>query len=187
MAGKIGILALQGAFAKHIEMLASIGVSSFEVRYPHELSQCNGLILPGGESTTMTRQIIEMGFTDPLKTFAKRTPLFGTCAGMILMARKGILDLLDITVERNGYGRQCDSFSADLDLTFSKTTCPAFFIRAPRISHVHSENVKILATHREEAVCVRQGKHLAAAFHPELTQDAAVHKYFVDMCHFTCP
>ncbi len=121
MVGKIGVLALQGAFAKHVDVLERIGVSALEVRYPSQLSHCDGLILPGGESTTMTKQILEMGFAQPLKEFAQHAPLFGTCAGMILMAQAGILGLLDITVDRNAYGRQSDSFSCNLDLTFTSS------------------------------------------------------------------
>lgn len=182
MVGKIGVLALQGAFAKQSAMLAQIGVPNLEVRYPSELALCDGLILPGGESTTMTRQILKMGFLEPLKAFSARAPLFGTCAGMILMAQGGILGLMDITVTRNAYGRQCDSFSVPLDLSFSPNPFQAFFIRAPRITSMDSSAVQSLAVHAGEAVCVQQGFHLAASFHPELTNDPRIHTYFIQLC-----
>lgn len=179
---KIGVLALQGAFAKHVDLLERIGVQTLEIRYPPQLFYCDGLILPGGESTTMIRHILEMGFAEPLKKFAQHTPLFGTCAGMILMANPKILGLLDIAVERNAYGRQSDSFSCNLDLPFSSSPLQAIFIRAPRISSIHSSNVQILASHAGVPVCVRQGFHLATSFHPELTNDPVIHQYFIQLC-----
>ena len=180
--GKIGVLALQGAFAKHIELLTRLDISTIEIRYPTQLSQCKGLILPGGESTTMTRQILEMGLSNPLKEFAQYAPVFGTCAGMILMAQAGILGLLDISVARNTYGRQCHSFSQSLNLSFSSEPLHAIFIRAPTITNIHCSNVQILASHAGVPVCVRQGFHLASSFHPELTNDPLIHKYFIQLC-----
>lgn len=182
MGYKIGVLALQGAFAKHVEMLHCLDVPSLLVRYPSELSQCNGLIIPGGESTTMSRQIIEMAFLEPLQEFSKNFPILGTCAGMILMARGGILNLLDITVTRNAYGRQCDSFSSALQLSFTDKPYQAPFIRAPRITQIHSNEVQILASHKDEVVGIQQGHHMALSFHPELTQDPTIHKYFLSLC-----
>lgn len=179
---KIGVLALQGAFAKHIDVLESIGVNALEVRYPSQLSECDGLILPGGESTTMTRHILDMKLAEPLKAYAQQAPLLGTCAGMILMAQAGILELLDISVERNAYGRQSDSFSCNLTLSFSSAPLQAIFIRAPRIANIHSSQVQILATHAGVPVCVRQGFHLATSFHPELANDPRMHHYFMQLC-----
>lgn len=182
MGGKIGVLALQGAFAKHLEMLENMGVDAMPVRYGHELSHCIGLILPGGESTTINTHIEERGLTAPLKDFAHTHPLFGTCAGMILMAREGILSLMEISVARNAYGRQRASFTAPLSLSFSPLTIEAFFIRAPRIVSIHSPDVQILAELDGEAVLVQHHFHLAASFHPELTNDREIHKYFVELC-----
>lgn len=172
----IGVLALQGAFVKHEQMLKELGVQHLQVRYPHELARCDGLIIPGGESTTMTYQIQELNFLDPLKEFAKDHPIFGTCAGMILMAREGILSLLDISITRNAYGRQCASFLVDLH------GIPALFIRAPRISKIYSAKVAVLMKHADEPVLIQQGLHLASAFHPELTKDLRIHKYFTKLC-----
>ena len=184
MGGKIGVLALQGAFAKHEEMLAKLGIPSLQVRYQHQLSLCSGLIIPGGESTTMTGQIKERELLKPLKEFAKTYPIFGTCAGLILMAREGILSVLDISVRRNAYGRQKDSFTTPLALSFAEKPIEALFIRAPRISAIHSPDVRVLAQIADEPVLIQQGKHLAAAFHPELTNDSSVHRYFVGLA--TC-
>lgn len=181
MAGNIGVLALQGAFAKHEQMLKKLGIPSLQIRYPSDLKHCSGLIIPGGESTTMTRQILEMDLLAPLKAFAEQHPLFGTCAGMILMARGGILSLLDITVERNAYGRQRDSFSVTLPLTISLSPMEAFFIRAPRILAIHSDEVHTIAHNEGEAVCIQQGRHLATSFHPELTGDTRLHEHFCQL------
>ncbi len=184
---KIGVLSLQGAFAKHAEMLEIVGLATAFVRYPEELKGCSGLIIPGGESTVMTRQIKDMQFLAPLREFAQNFPIFGTCAGMILMAREGILSLLDISVNRNAYGRQSASFITDLNVNFCEDggnykTVSAFFIRAPRISQIYSQEVKILAEYESEPVLIQQGFHLAAAFHPELTDDCKIHKYFGELC-----
>ncbi|MCC5832552.1 MAG: pyridoxal 5'-phosphate synthase glutaminase subunit PdxT [Chlamydiales bacterium] len=166
----MGVLALQGAFSKHCEMLARLGVPSLEVRTPDQLAIVDGLIIPGGESTTMWR------LNDlPLKEFNR--PIFGTCAGMILMARLG---LLDVTVERNAYGRQCASFSTELTLYLDKLhTMRAIFIRAPRVTEIHSPDVRLLA---DTPVLIRQGDYLASSFHPELTNDPAIHHYFIQIC-----
>lgn len=180
MAGKIGVLALQGAFDKHQQILDSLGTPSIEVRYPKDLLQCIGLIIPGGESTTLLCQIERMQFESSLRTFAKRAPIFGTCAGLILMTH---YKLLDISVKRNGYGRQLHSFSTHLKLNlFPPTTIEAFFIRAPQITAIHSKNVTPLAENEGLAVCVQQGMHLAATFHPELTNTSAIHKHFIEIC-----
>lgn len=179
----IGVLALQGAFAKHQELLEKVGAASLQVRTPDELSLCDGLILPGGESTSMAFHIQEKGLLDPLKTFAKTFPLFGTCAGMILMAQEGILSLLSITVARNAYGRQKDSFLAPLKTTLSPDTLQVPFIRAPRITKIHSPEVHVLAEWEGSPVLVQQGKHLAASFHPELTNHYQIHQYFKSLCN----
>jgi pyridoxal 5'-phosphate synthase pdxT subunit len=186
----IGVLALQGDFAKHIEMLTSLQVATQEVRQAKDLEKCDGLIIPGGESTVIQRQLDFSGLREPLIQFANKKPLFGTCAGLILMSKQiqessvNSLNLLDISTERNAFGRQAHSFEALVSLYLisdsQPTLFPAFFIRAPRIRATGSQ-VQILGTWQNEAVCVRQGHLLASSFHPELTKDPAIHCYFVQM------
>ncbi len=180
MVGKIGILSLQGGFSKHEEMIRQLGVEAVQVRYPHELKACVALIIPGGESTVMHHLILERNFLIPIQQFAESHPLFGTCAGMILMAREGILGVMDLTVERNAYGRQSSSFSSPLKITFSPTVVEGVFIRAPRITSLHSPHLSVLADLGGEPVLVQQGFHLAASFHPELTPDLTIHRYFIN-------
>lgn len=184
----IGVLALQGAFAKHMAMLESIGVHAVDVRKPAELERCEGLIIPGGESTTMMRQAGFMRFEEALKTFAKQKPIFGTCAGLILMSQEIIADsmqpfgILNVVVERNAFGRQYESFGVNLsaNLGAKPQTIEAFFIRAPRIRS-HGPEVEVLAAYEKEPVLVKQGFHLGASFHPELTHDTSIHKYFAKL------
>ncbi|MBN9378683.1 MAG: glutamine amidotransferase subunit PdxT [Chlamydiales bacterium 38-26] len=184
----IGVLALQGAFAKHIAMLESIGVRAIEVRKPEELAICQGLIMPGGESTTMKRQIEFIHLQDSLKEFSKKKPIFGTCAGLILMSHEIIadpmipFDIIDVSVERNAFGRQHESFTVNLEAKLSQKpeSIAAVFIRAPRIRHCGPE-VEVLACYEGEPVLVKQGFHLAAAFHPELTHHYSIHKYFASI------
>lgn len=185
----IGVLALQGDFSKHIETLSKLGVQAVEVRKPEDLNACDGLILPGGESTVMLRQLDFIQLREPLLKFAKSKPVFGTCAGLILMSSQ-IQDsnlkpfhLLDIQIARNAFGRQIDSFEASVELHFSPEHSKhvnAFFIRAPRIQMI-GKDVQILATYHGETVMVRQGHHLGATFHPELTESPMVHQYFLDL------
>lgn len=185
----IGVLALQGAFAKHIAMVESLGVHAIEVRTVGDLVQCAGLIIPGGESTTMRKQIAFSGLWDPLLAFAADRSLFGTCAGLILMSRQimgsaeSSMGLLDVVVERNAFGRQIDSFSTHLQVKLEDSVtkpCEAFFIRAPKIISC-GPGVDVLATYEGAPVLVQQGKHLGAVFHPELTQDPSIHRYFLSM------
>lgn len=185
----IGVLALQGAFGKHIEMLKKLPVHTVEVRKPVDLDKCDALIIPGGESTTIFRQMLFIELRDKIQEFAQDKPLFGTCAGLILMAKEIMagdmqpFGFLDITVERNAFGRQADSFIADVDVTIGpkkKLVYPAFFIRAPRIRQCNHK-VQVLASYQEEPIFVQQGMHLGATFHPELTKDPAIHEYFVSL------
>ena len=182
---KIGVLGLQGAYAKHLAVLQKIDVQAVDVRKPGDLEECHGLIIPGGESTTMTKLINEIAMHDALLKFSVDRPVFGTCAGMILMAAKvddgrvKTLNLINIEVERNGYGRQIDSFIDELDVT---TNGQAFsmrgvFIRAPRIKNM-GDGVEVLASVNGEPVLVQEGHHMAAAFHPELTGETRIHNYF---------
>ena len=182
---QIGVLGLQGAYAKHLAVLQQLVVQAVDVRKPGDLEECHGLIIPGGESTTMTKLINEIDMHDALLKFSVDRPVFGTCAGMILMAAKvddgrvKTLNLLDIEVERNAYGRQIDSFIDELDVT---TNGQAFsmrgvFIRAPRIKNM-GDGVEVLASVNGEPVLVQEGHHMAAAFHPELTGETRIHNYF---------
>jgi pyridoxal 5'-phosphate synthase pdxT subunit len=188
-AGKIGVLALQGAFARHVERLRAIGALAVEVRTAEQLSGVDALVMPGGESTTMSNLLGSTELFDPIaERIDAGMPVFGTCAGMILLADK-ILDgrddqrhfgVLDITVRRNGYGRQVDSFEADLELPGSHTF-HGVFIRAPRVEAV-GPDVEVLASFDGDPVLVRQGRLLAACFHPELTDDVRLHQLFLSLC-----
>ncbi len=184
---QIGVLAIQGDFAAHKRALAKIGVDAVEVRRARELQQVDGLIMPGGESTTMLKFIEEENLADPIKQFARSgKPVFGTCAGAILLAREvhnpgqQSLGLMDISVERNAYGRQVDSFISDVDSSFEGGLLEAVFIRAPRILSVGAD-VEVLAKLDGEPVFVKEGNMLAATFHPELTHDERAHRFFVEM------
>ncbi len=181
----IGVLGLQGSYAKHFAMLSSLKINPVNVRWPDELGSCDGLIIPGGESTTITKLLKKNELQDALVQFAKEKPVFGTCAGMILMAksvedsRVRTLNLIDINVDRNGYGRQVDSFVNELDINLNgrSFSMRGVFIRAPRIIKT-GDGVEILASIKNEPVLVRQGHHIASSFHPELTNESRIHKYF---------
>lgn len=183
---KAGVLALQGDFAAHARMLGRIGLDAVEVRQAIDLDQIGGLIIPGGESTTMLKFLAEESLSAAIVEFARsgRT-VFGTCAGAILLAREVLspsqpsLGLIDITVERNAYGRQIDSFIGEIDTRIDGDRMEAVFIRAPRITRVGAE-VEILATHGSEPVFVRENNVMAATFHPELSGDERTHRLFVD-------
>lgn len=167
---KIGVLALQGAFIEHIKMLESLSVNVCEVRNKNDLKGLDGLIIPGGESTTMNLLIGQ------IKTAMKKLPIFGTCAGAILLAQHGFIDM---EVARNAYGSQLDSFEDDL--SFEGRKFHGVFIRAPKIKKVGRE-VEILARNlNNEIVLVQQNKYLASTFHPELTNDTKIHEYFLKM------
>lgn len=186
---RIGVLALQGAFAAHAAALQRLGVSTAEVRVAADLEQCDALVLPGGESTTMSQLLETSQLFDPLANrIAAGMPIFGTCAGMILLS-KGIADgrsdqrsfvALDIDVQRNGFGRQLDSFETEIDVLGLDRAFHAVFIRAPRISRVGSD-IETLATHGGEPVLVRSKTVMAASFHPELADDDRVHQLFLNM------
>lgn len=185
----IGVLALQGAFAAHLDLLSSLDVVGRPVRLPGDLEGLDGLILPGGESTTMSNLLRSFDLLAPLSEFISAGhPVFGTCAGMILLSDR-ILDgradqialgSIDIVVRRNGYGRQVDSFETDIDVDGFDSPFHAVFIRAPRIEQVGPE-VVVLARHGGDPVLVRRGTVMAASFHPELTNDDRIHRLFADM------
>ena len=183
---RIGVLALQGAFVEHVKMLQALGVEAVEVRLPADLADLDGLVIPGGESTTIGKLATLYGLMAPLRQFALEKPVWGTCAGMIFMAKdigrdQPLLGLMDITVERNAFGRQVDSFVADLEVEGFESRFPAVFIRAPRL--IAAENgVRILArTDDGSAVAASEGHWLVTAFHPELTADPRFHELFVAM------
>jgi 5'-phosphate synthase pdxT subunit len=186
---KIGVLALQGAFEEHLACLNRLRIEASEVRLPEEFDGLNGLVIPGGESTTMARLMRDYGLTAPLrKIIGNGFPVMGTCAGMIMLAHKiadvgaPTLDVMDIRVHRNGFGRQIDSFETDLSIpVIGKKLYPAVFIRAPFIEHI-GDGVEVLA-HLSDgtAVAARQGNMLALSFHPELTDDLRLHAYFLEI------
>ncbi|MDI9448569.1 MAG: pyridoxal 5'-phosphate synthase glutaminase subunit PdxT [Bacillota bacterium] len=185
----VGVLALQGAFREHQRALDGCGVDSVLIKKPEQLEGISGLIIPGGESTTIGKLLNEFNLLKPVKKMGEEgLPIFGTCAGLILLARniagseQPRLGLMDITVERNAFGRQVDSFEADTDIpALGPEPFRAVFIRAPHILGV-SSGVEVLASFDGKIVFARQGKFLAAAFHPELTGDLRVHRYFLDKC-----
>ncbi len=184
---QVGVLALQGAFAAHSDCLASIGVQSVEVRTPQQLNSVDALLMPGGESSTMSQLLESSGLFDPISLrIADGMPVFGTCAGMILLASE-ILDgrsdqrsfsAIDISVRRNAFGRQVDSFESTIYGPVGEFH--GVFIRAPRIERV-GDGVEVLGSINNEPVLVRQGNVLAASFHPELSNDARLHEYFVSI------
>jgi 5'-phosphate synthase pdxT subunit len=186
---RIGVLALQGAFAKHESAISALGATAVQVRTPEELQKCDGLIIPGGESSAIFKQMQFIKLIDPLLVFASTKPIFGTCAGMILMSKEIIggpptvpLGLVDIVVERNAYGRQVDSFSTELEINLAnkKKNISVFFIRAPRVKSC-GPDVNVLANYMEEPVLMQQGHHLVASFHSELTSDVSLHEYFLSL------
>jgi 5'-phosphate synthase pdxT subunit len=182
---RIGVLAIQGDYAAHAQALAESGADPAEVRKPEELAALDGLVLPGGESTTMLKFLERRGFLDALQSFASAHPVFGTCAGAILLAREVTnpaqrsMGILDAVVERNAYGRQIDSTILTAQTTLPGGPLEMVFIRAPRIVQT-GPAVEVLALRDEFPVLVRQGKIMAATFHPELSQDRRVHRLFVD-------
>lgn len=189
---KIGVLALQGDFAEHIAMLKRLNVEASEVRLPEHLNGLDGLIIPGGESTTIGKLAVAYNLMDSLKTFGQRHAIWGTCAGAIFLSKdigrdQPLLELMDIKVQRNAFGRQIDSFETNLDIpelkqaTGTKEDYHAVFIRAPIIESV-SGDAKILASVSDgRIVAAQQGHLLATSFHPELTNDTRFHEYFLTL------
>jgi len=189
---KIGVLALQGDFAEHLVMLKRLGVEAVEVRLPEHLKSLDGLIMPGGESTTIGKLATDFGLIEPLRAFGKSHAIWGTCAGTIFLSRdvsrnQPLLNLMDIKVARNAFGRQVDSFEAELDVPELKKATGtdglfhAVFIRAPIIESVYGD-AKILASVSDgRIVAAQQGHLLATSFHPELTNDTRFHEYFLSL------
>lgn len=194
-ANTVGVLALQGAYQKQVEMLTALGVETRLVVLPAELSECAALIIPGGESTTMSLLIQKFGLYDALRDFAKTKPVMGVCAGTILMAdlvedeRVKPLGIMPLTVARNHYGRQVDSCTVGITLKFDREGAdyPAHFIRAPVIKNSGvnewNEKIDVMAKYDNDAVMLKMDQHIALTFHPELTRDTRIHKYWLSGFH----
>jgi len=189
---KIGVLALQGDFEEHIHMLSRLGVETREVRLPEHLEGLDGLIIPGGESTTIGKLADAYGLFEPLREFGSQKAIWGTCAGAIFLSKdvhrqQPLLGLMDITVERNAFGRQVSSFEVDLDVPVLEQIAPgagpyhAVFIRAPLIESVENETRILSELPDGRIVAAQQGKFLATSFHPELTGDDRFHRYFLSL------
>jgi 5'-phosphate synthase pdxT subunit len=189
---KIGVLAIQGDFAEHIVMLKRLGVETIEVRLPEHLIGLDGLIIPGGESTTIGKLVMDFNLMEPLRLFGQRHAIWGTCAGAIFLSKdisrdQPLLGLMDIKVARNAFGRQVDSFEADLDIpelkqaTGTKEPYHAIFIRAPIIESVQADAKVLSALPDRRIVAAQQGHLLATSFHPELTDDTRFHEYFLSL------
>ncbi len=189
---KIGVLALQGDFDEHLQVLRRLGVEAGEVRKAEHLEDLDGLIIPGGESTTIGKLATDFNLIEPLQAFARKKALWGTCAGAILISKDAhrqqpLLDLMDITIERNAFGRQVDSFEIDLEVPAlqrvddSGQPYRAIFIRAPLIESVESDTEVLASLPDGRIVAAQQGRWLATSFHPELTPDDRFHRYFLLM------
>ena len=184
---KVGVLALQGAVAEHIRSITLAGAEGVPIKKVEQLGGIDGLIIPGGESTTISKLMRKYDFMDAIRQFsAQGKPIFGTCAGLIVLAERiqgdeeAHLKLMDITVARNAFGRQRESFETDLPVKGIEETVRAVFIRAPLILEVGA-GVEVLSTYKDEIVTARQGHLLATSYHPELTDDYRLHQYFVEM------
>ena len=190
---KIGVLALQGDFAEHISMLKRVGVETAEVRLPEHLKSLDGLIIPGGESTTIGKLAVAYNLMDPLQQFGRDHAIWGTCAGAIFLSKdvsrnhQPLLGLMDIKVQRNAFGRQVDSFETDLEIdelmkaTGTEHAYHAVFIRAPIIEAVHGKAMVLSALEDGRIVAAQEGHLLATSFHPELTSDTRFHEYFISL------
>lgn len=185
---KTGVLALQGAVAEHIQMLSALDTEAVPIRLPSELNDLDALVIPGGESTTISKLLTDYSLMEPIRKLAEQGfPIFGTCAGLVLLAKKvsnletDSIGAMDIEVKRNAFGRQVDSFETDLNIpALGNGAFRGVFIRAPIIEKA-KRGVEVLCQLDDKPVAVRQGKLLACAFHPELTDDIRFHKYFLDM------
>ena len=189
---KIGVLALQGAFIEHIRILQKLGVEASEVRLPQSLEALDGLIIPGGESTTIGKLAVTYGFIDPLRQFASEKPVWGTCAGMILMAKhigrdQPLLSVMNVVVQRNAFGRQLESFEEDFFVpVLKKGNLKPFrgiFIRSPKLLKLGGNAQEIARLSDGTPVAALENRLLATAFHPELTNDNRFHQYFLNLIH----
>jgi pyridoxal 5'-phosphate synthase pdxT subunit len=183
----IGVLALQGAFREHKQTFENLGVKVTEVRFPEQLRDLQGIVIPGGESTTMAKLMLSYGFDKALPEFYKKGgAIWGTCAGAIMIAKDIVgypeqprLGLMDIGVERNAYGRQVASFETDVNVKTFESFFHVVFIRAPRIASI-GKDVEVLATFKDDPIMVKQERLMATVFHPELTDDPRIHQYFLE-------
>ncbi|ASG68106.1 pyridoxal 5'-phosphate synthase subunit PdxT [Francisella halioticida] len=179
MSQKVGVLAIQGAYVKHSDMLESLGANVKLVKSQNDFNGIDKLVIPGGESTTLLNVIDKHTLSDILYDFCSSKPVFGTCAGSIILSKgNDYLNLIDLTVERNAYGRQLDSFVTDLD--FGGKNISGVFIRAPKFVDIGND-VNVLSNYDQSPVLVRQGNILVSSFHPELTDNDSIHQYFLDM------
>lgn len=189
---RIGVLALQGAVREHVLSIEESGATAVQVKRLEDLEGLDALVLPGGESTTMRKLLDRYELLEPIRKLAEEgIPMFGTCAGLILLARNVVgqeshLGVMDVTVERNSFGRQVDSFEIDLDIVGFGESFPAVFIRAPHIVEV-GKSVEVLAKHDGRIVLARDGNFLGCSFHPELTEDHRLMNYFVKLVSETTP
>jgi len=191
---KIGVLALQGSFQEHLAVLEKIGAVTFEIRLPEQLQDIDGLIIPGGESTTIGKLLVDFKLLEPLRKFGKKKAIWGTCAGAILLSKDAqrtqpLLELMNITVDRNAFGRQISSFETSLDIPAldqispGSTKFPGIFIRAPLIDSISGEAQTLSVLPDGRIVAARENHLLATAFHPELTDDDRIHRYFLHLVH----
>ena len=184
---EVGVLCLQGGYQKHIQILSEIGVKAKKVRYEDDLENIDGLILPGGESSTLSKLIEKQNLYGKILKYLKEKPVYGTCAGLILMSNNiannssvKTFNALDLTVSKNGWGRQVDSFIEDIKIDMFNEKFKAVFIRAPKIVK-SSSSLEVLSSFMDTPIMVKSEKLLATTFHPELTQDTRIHEYFIDM------
>lgn len=189
---KVGVLALQGSFQEHLAVLTGIGVQTVELRLPEQIRDLDGIIIPGGESTTIGKLAVDFDLLEPLRNYGKKKAIWGTCAGAIFLSKDAhrnqpLLELMDITVDRNAFGRQIASFETELDIpaleviSSNPAAFPGIFIRAPLITAVEGEAKALAKLPDGRIVAARQGYLLATAFHPELTDDDRVHRYFLHL------
>ncbi|MCF7885046.1 MAG: pyridoxal 5'-phosphate synthase glutaminase subunit PdxT [Candidatus Marinimicrobia bacterium] len=185
MSKTVGVLGLQGAYAKHSKMLDQLGIKNLIVRYPDEIEKCDGLVIPGGESSTMSILIDQMDLRKPLQRFKK--PILATCAGVILLsenkssAKVKPLHKLPLLCERNAYGRQIESFMTTIEIQNEHQNFPAIFIRGPKISQIKSNKVEVLAQLDNSPVLVKYKNIMAATFHPELSNNTRIHEIFINL------
>ena len=190
---KVGILALQGNFKRHKTVMDILGIENKLIRYAKELDKCESLIIPGGESTAISKQMDNNQLRNKLNDFAISNPIFGTCAGMIMLSSTVATDnmvplnIMDFQVERNAWGRQIHSFSDDINLYFDKSrSFHAVFIRSPKIKRI-SKDLKILSTYDDDPILLTNGMHLVSSFHPEIGNDFRIHEYFINQINGRIP
>ena len=182
---KIGVLALQGNYYQHKQMLDKLQMLNAFVKYPDQLHSLDALIIPGGESSVISKLIEKNNLREPIIDFSKSRSIFGTCAGMILLSSTKNnshvlpLNIMNFTIKRNAWGRQVDSFSANILINEMNDSFPGYFIRSPKIKSIGSE-IKILANYKGDPVMLTDGRHLVSSFHPEISNDVSIHKYFIE-------